>query len=93
MSLSVNQPTLTGTGGKSPNDSFMFDRVFDEFSTQEDVFKESVKELVQSSLDGYRVCVLSYGQSGSGKVFISTSPLSTPKELALNFINIRHEFY
>jgi kinesin family protein C1 len=46
--------------------SFSFDTVFGPRSTQEDVFHD-VQHLVQSSLDGYNVCLFSYGQTGSGK--------------------------
>lgn len=46
--------------------SFAFDRVFGERATQEDVFAE-VSQLVQSAVDGYKVCLFSYGQTGSGK--------------------------
>nr|AMS24255.1 kinesin 14-VIa protein [Marsilea vestita] len=47
---------------------FQFDRVFDETSTQEDIF-EDTKYLVQSAVDGYNVCIFAYGQTGSGKTF------------------------
>jgi kinesin family member C1 len=30
---------------------------------------EGVSELVQSALDGYHVCLFSYGQTGAGKTF------------------------
>jgi hypothetical protein len=46
---------------------FSFDRIFRASSSQAEVYGE-VHDLVQSVLDGYRVCVFSYGQTGSGKV-------------------------
>ena len=47
---------------------FNFDRVFDARASQEEVFSE-VSELVQSALDGYKVCLFSYGQTGAGKTY------------------------
>ena len=51
---------------RSNNQIFTFDQVFKCNSSQEEVYRE-VSELVQSALDGYKVCIFSYGQTGSGK--------------------------
>ncbi|EIE25441.1 kinesin-domain-containing protein [Coccomyxa subellipsoidea C-169] len=64
--------TLGGDGAsvrlfaEGKDQGFTFDRVFGPQSTQAEVFQE-VSELVQSALDGFKVCLFSYGQTGAGK--------------------------
>ncbi|KAF1882011.1 hypothetical protein Lal_00038654 [Lupinus albus] len=56
---------LVQSGQKYP---FTFDKVFNHDASQEDVFTE-ISQLVQSALDGYKVCIFAYGQTGSGKTY------------------------
>jgi DNA-binding XRE family transcriptional regulator/DNA-binding Lrp family transcriptional regulator len=46
--------------------SFDFDRVFDPETRQQDVYSE-IEDVCLGVLDGYKICILAYGQSGTGK--------------------------
>ncbi|KAM7476935.1 hypothetical protein LguiB_024178 [Lonicera macranthoides] len=63
---------------------FGFDKVFTEEATQEHVYVE-VQPILRSALDGCNVCILAYGQSGTGKTFTmdgtSDSPGILPRAL------------
>ncbi|BAT99834.1 Kinesin-like protein [Vigna angularis] len=72
----------------------IYDRVFDGYATQEDVF-EDTRYLVQSAVDGYNVCIFAYGQTGSGKTFTiygaENNPGLTPRATAELFRILRRD--
>jgi hypothetical protein len=47
--------------------SYSFDYVYDQDSTQEVVYQTTAKPAVQSVLEGYNATILAYGQTGTGK--------------------------
>ena len=70
-------PRRPGTAEKL-NKAFVFDRVFDEASTQEDVFNLTVKPLVKHAISGYNATVLAYGATGAGKTFTMMGTQENP---------------
>ncbi|RLN95997.1 hypothetical protein BBJ28_00019506 [Nothophytophthora sp. Chile5] len=46
--------------------TFKFDKIYDQFASQENVFQD-VADFIQSAMDGYNVCIFAYGQTSSGK--------------------------
>lgn len=63
-------PTPTSLSIQSPQGKklFIFDRVFDEDTTQENVW-DYLSDSVSSFAKGYNVSILAYGQSGAGKSY------------------------
>ncbi|KAJ9555322.1 hypothetical protein OSB04_009936 [Centaurea solstitialis] len=47
---------------------YNFDKVLHPVSSQDEVFSE-IEPVIKSALDGYNVCILAYGQTGTGKTF------------------------
>ncbi|KAL7212031.1 hypothetical protein ACSBR2_014818 [Camellia fascicularis] len=70
---------LIQSGQKYP---FTFDKVFTHETSQQDVFVE-ISQLVQSALDGYKVCIFAYGQTGSGKTYTMMGMPEAPEKKGL----------
>lgn len=77
ISLSPSHPIIDrrGTGTSeaingSEGYEFQLDQVFDPYSTTADLYRSSLRSLVESCVkDAYNVTVFAYGQTGSGKTF------------------------
>lgn len=62
------------------NKMFTYDAVYDESSTQQSIYDETVRPLVASVLEGYNGCVFAYGQTGTGKTFTMEGNISDKEE-------------
>ncbi|CAH6776216.1 kinesin-like protein KIF18B [Phodopus roborovskii] len=56
-----------GTKKKGKDLTFVFDRVFGEAATQQDVFQHTTHSILDSFLQGYNCSVFAYGATGAGK--------------------------
>jgi len=59
-------------GKRVKDQTFAFDRVYDENTTQADVYETTTRPLLDSVLDGYNATVFAYGATGCGKTHTIT---------------------
>lgn len=57
---------------------FVFDKLFDETSSQARVYKETTSPLLDSVLDGFNSTVFAYGATGCGKTYTVSGTPSQP---------------
>ncbi|GJC90349.1 kinesin-like protein 6 [Colletotrichum liriopes] len=70
--------SVVPNGKKVKDQTFMFDRIFDENATQNDVYEGTTKQLLDSVLDGYNATVFAYGATGCGKTHTITGTSQHP---------------
>ncbi|KAL8770705.1 MAG: hypothetical protein Q9194_005092 [Teloschistes cf. exilis] len=63
---------------RSKDQTFGFDRVFDENTTQAEVYEATTRNLLDSVLDGYNATVFAYGATGCGKTHTITGTAQQP---------------
>ncbi|EFQ99700.1 hypothetical protein MGYG_02714 [Nannizzia gypsea CBS 118893] len=74
---------------RGKDQTFMFDRVFDENTSQGDVYEASTKHLLDSVLEGYNATVFAYGATGCGKTHTITG---TPQQPGIIFLTMQELF-
>lgn len=70
--------SVVPTGKKVKDQTFGFDRIFDDSASQADVYEATTKPLLDSVLDGYNATVFAYGATGCGKTHTITGTISQP---------------
>jgi kinesin family protein 18/19 len=65
-------------GKRVKDQQFAFDRVFDENTTQAEVYESTTRGLMDSVMDGYNATVFAYGATGCGKTHTITGTAQQP---------------
>eukprot|EP00201_Polytomella_parva_P015646 CAMPEP_0175057240 /NCGR_PEP_ID=MMETSP0052_2-20121109/11147_1 /TAXON_ID=51329 ORGANISM="Polytomella parva, Strain SAG 63-3" /NCGR_SAMPLE_ID=MMETSP0052_2 /ASSEMBLY_ACC=CAM_ASM_000194 /LENGTH=821 /DNA_ID=CAMNT_0016322417 /DNA_START=365 /DNA_END=2830 /DNA_ORIENTATION=+ len=68
-----------GDGCPEGQHEFVFDKIYGEEASQEDVFCD-LRHVVSACLDGFNGTIIAYGQTGSGKTHSLIGSVSDPKE-------------
>lgn len=68
---------------------FVFDKLFDDKASQEDVYANTTRPLLDSVLDGYNATVFAYGATGCGKTHTISG---TPTEPGIIFLTMKELF-
>ena len=70
--------SVVPSGKRVKDQTFGFDKVFDENITQGDVYEATTRSLLDSVLDGYNATVFAYGATGCGKTHTITGTVQQP---------------
>lgn len=73
-------------GSRIREHKFVFDRLFDEDASQNDVYQNTTRPLLDSVLDGYNATVFAYGATGCGKTH---TILGTPEYPGVIFLTMK----
>ncbi|KFR05006.1 Kinesin-like KIF18B, partial [Nipponia nippon] len=67
---------------------FVFDRVFGEGATQEEVFHHTTRDVLDSVLNGYNCSVFAYGATGAGKTYTMLGSEKSPGIMYLTMVEL-----
>ncbi|XP_064403567.1 kinesin-like protein KIF6 isoform X2 [Halichondria panicea] len=73
LSLFIPHSEASGhVNNKKETFSFRFNKVFEQTTTQDEIFEKVAREVADNCLEGYNGTIFAYGQTGSGKTFTVT---------------------
>ncbi|KAL2843510.1 kinesin family protein [Aspergillus pseudoustus] len=76
-------------GKRVKDQTFAFDRIFDQSASQGEVYESTTRNLLDSVLDGYNATVFAYGATGCGKTHTITG---TPQQPGIIFLTMQELF-
>ncbi|KAJ0420022.1 P-loop containing nucleoside triphosphate hydrolase protein [Aspergillus carlsbadensis] len=76
-------------GKRVKDQTFAFDRIFDQSAGQGEVYEATTRNLLDSVLDGYNATVFAYGATGCGKTHTITG---TPQQPGIIFLTMQELF-
>uniref|UniRef100_A0A8C3KM29 Kinesin-like protein n=1 Tax=Calidris pygmaea TaxID=425635 RepID=A0A8C3KM29_9CHAR len=81
-------PPFRGHKHQGKDLKFVFDRVFEEKATQEEVFQHTTREVLDSVLNGYNCSVFAYGATGAGKTYTMLGSEENPGIMYLTMVEL-----
>ncbi|KAL4873286.1 hypothetical protein BDV12DRAFT_192765 [Aspergillus spectabilis] len=76
-------------GKRVKDQTFAFDKIFDQNASQGEVYESTTRNLLDSVLDGYNATVFAYGATGCGKTHTITG---TPQQPGIIFLTMQELF-
>eukprot|EP00062_Callorhinchus_milii_P023437 gi/632982277/ref/XP_007908049.1/ PREDICTED: kinesin-like protein KIF18B isoform X1 [Callorhinchus milii] len=73
---------------KNKDLKFVFDRVFDQSATQEDLFEFATKNILEGVLNGYNCSVFAYGATGAGKTHTMLGTAEQPGVMYFTMVEL-----
>ena len=85
----LNSGSIGSHNRRHKEHKFIFDKLFDEQATQNDVYEHTAKPSVDAVLDGFNSTIFAYGATGCGKTFTITG---TPEQPGILFLALEELF-
>lgn len=70
--------SVVPNGKRVKDQTFAFDRIFDQNATQGEVYESTTRSLLDNVMDGYNATVFAYGATGCGKTHTITGTAQQP---------------
>ncbi|KAJ1848110.1 tubulin-dependent ATPase kip3, partial [Coemansia sp. RSA 2703] len=85
----TRQSTVGASNRRNKDIRFVFDRVYGEESTQQEVYEGTTRGLLDSVMGGYNATVFAYGATGCGKTYTISG---SPEDPGVIFLTMRELF-